>query len=136
MLPKSDDTQINVLTKTRNEPKRPETSQNELKPAETSQNNPSPAEMTPPFPKKNVKRSKTTQNFKIGEICNFLLAFVFQISTQKPKFGHFGPKSINFLILTKFRMYSILDMLISNLSFVFENYVPKCINLGILGQKV
>ena len=47
MLPKSDDTQINVLTKTRNEPKGPETCQNELKPAETSQNNPSPAETTP-----------------------------------------------------------------------------------------
>ena len=45
-----------VLTKTRNEPKRAETSQNEPKPA------------------------KTTQNFEIGEICNFLLVFVSQIS--------------------------------------------------------
>lgn len=59
MLLKSDDTQINVLTKTRNEPKRPETCQNELKPAETSQNNPSPAEMTHPPSK---KKCETIQN--------------------------------------------------------------------------
>ena len=38
-----------------------------------------------------------------------------------PKFGHFGPKSINFLILTKFCLYPILKVLISNLTLLFEN---------------
>ena len=53
-----------------------------------------------------------------------------------PKFEHFRPKSFNFLILTKFPMYPILNMQISNLSFVFENFEPKCPNLGIFDQKV
>ena len=47
-----------VLTKTQNWPKRAETRQKEPKPAET------------------------TKNFKTGEIWNFLLAFVFQISSK------------------------------------------------------
>ena len=96
MLPKSDDTQINVLTKTRNEPKGPETCQNELKPAETSQNNPSPAEMTPPFPKKNVKRSKTTQNFKIGEICIFYWLSLFKFRPKSLNLGILGQKVSTF----------------------------------------
>ena len=50
--------------------------------------------------------------------------------------GHFGPASFNFLILTKFLMYPILNVLISNLSFTFENFESKCPSLGILGQKV
>ena len=50
-----------------------------------------------------------------------------------PKFGHFGPKSMSILILTKF---PILNVLISNLSFVFKNIGPKSENVGILGQKV
>ena len=124
-----------------------------LKPerTETSQNKAKPAEMT--------------QNFKIGEIWNFLLAFVFYIlcpnvqiwifwakkygrsnlneilhvpyfecvdftfvicfwksRTQFPKFGHFEPKSINFLILTKVCLYPISEVLISNLTFAFENF--------------
>ena len=52
-----------------------------------------------------------------------------------PKLGHFGQKSINFLILTKFCMYPILKVLISNLTFVFENVELKSPNLGILSQK-
>ena len=39
-----------------------------------------------------------------------------------PKFGHFGPKSINLLILTKFRQYHFSKVLISNLTLVFENF--------------
>ena len=46
------------------------------------------------------------------------------------------PKSIDLLILTKFRMYPIFNVLISNLSLVFESFVPKYLNLGILGQDV
>ena len=47
-----------------------------------------------------------------------------------------GPKSIDLLILTKFRMYPILNVLISNLSLVFKHFVPKSPRFGILGQKV
>ena len=36
-----------------------------------------------------------------------------------PKFGHFGPNNIDFLILTNFHIYPILSVLIWNLSFVF-----------------
>ena len=55
---------------------------------------------------------------------------------QIPKYGHFGPKSINCLILTKFHMYPISNVLISNLTLVFENFELKSLNLSILGQEV
>ena len=61
-----------VLTKTWNEPKRPETSQHKPKLFETTGND----------PQKFAKRLETIQNFKIREIWNFLLTFVFQISSQ------------------------------------------------------
>ena len=67
-----------VLTKIRNEPKQPETSQSD--------------------PKKIVKQPETSQIFKIGEIRNFLLAFVFQTSSPNPQIWVFEPRSINFLI--------------------------------------
>ena len=54
-----------------------------------------------------------------------------------PKFRHFGAKSTNFLILRKFRMYPILNVLISDLLFVYEIVFRFCFrNLGILDQKV
>ena len=59
---------------------KPGTSQDEPKPAEASQNNPKELRNDPKF-----------QNW--GNIDFFT-----------SKFGHFGPKSINFLISTKFRM--------------------------------
>ena len=127
--------------------------------------------------KKVVKQLETTRNFKIGEIWNFLLPFIFHISSpntqfkrfgpksitfpsqtlhvpyfehidfkclicfwelwaQIPKFGHFRPKSMKFLILTKFCLYSISKVLISNLRLVFETFLPISPNLGILDQKV
>ena len=52
-----------------------------------------------------------------------------------PKFGYFGLKTVNFLIFTKFRMYPILNVLILNLSYVFENFEPKGPNLDTLGQE-
>ena len=52
-----------------------------------------------------------------------------------PKIGHFGPKSINFLILTKFCMYSISTVLISNRLFVLKDFELKFPNLGIFGQE-
>ena len=51
-----------------------------------------------------------------------------------PKSVHVGPKSIHFLILTKFYLYPISKVLISNLTFVFEKFEPKSPNVGILGQ--
>ena len=87
-------------------------------------------------PKKIPKRPETTQNFKIGEIWNFVLAFVFQILSPNAQIWAFWPKSIKLLILTKFPMYLISEVLISNLLFVFKNIEPKSLNLGILGQRV
>ena len=101
-----------------------------------------------------MKRPETTQCYKNGEIWNFLLASIFQTSSPNAQiwvfsakqsfnkilpvpyfeFGHFVSKSINFLILAKFRMYPTSNVLISNLTFVFENVEPKSPNKGILGQ--
>ena len=41
---------------------------------------------------------------------------------QMPKFGDFGPKSINLLILIKLCLYPILKVLMSNLTLVFQNF--------------
>ena len=51
---------------------------------------------------------------------------------QTPKFKHFGPKGVNFLILTNFCLYSVSKVLISNKTFVFENFKPKSSNFGVL----
>ena len=45
---------------------------------------------------------------------------------QTTKFEHFGPKSVNFLILTKFCLYAIPKVLVSNLPFAFcGSYQPS-----------
>ena len=75
-----------VLTKTWNKPKQAETSQNEPKPAETTQN------QTKRPKKKIVERPEITQNFKIEEICNFLLAFDFQTSSSNAQIWIFWAK--------------------------------------------
>lgn len=104
---------LSVITKIRNEPKQPETSPNDQ------------------------KNCETTQNFNIREIWNFLLAFFFQTLNPNAKFGYFGERSIKlFNLLTKFCLYFILKMLIWNLTLFFESFKPKCLYLGILGQKV
>ena len=111
-----------VLAKTWNKPKRPETSRN--KPKRTK---------TPP-PK---KKCETTRNDPKLQKCENLEFFTdFQILIPYAQICHFGPKSIIFLILTKFCMCPILKVLISNLTFVFKNLEPKSKHLGILGQKV
>ena len=58
------ETSLNILTKTGNELKRPETSQNDPKLAEITK-----------------KNCKMIQNYKIGEMRNFLLPFIFQTSS-------------------------------------------------------
>ena len=57
-------------------------------------------------------------------------------SAQVPNFGHFRPKSIVFLLLTKFYLYLISKVMISNLRIVFQNFKHKFPNLGILDQEV
>ena len=52
-----------------------------------------------------------------------------------PRLGYFGSKSINFIIFAKFCMCSISNVVISNLTLVFENFQPKSPNMGILGSK-
>ena len=47
----------------------------------------------------------------------------------------FGAKRINFLILTKFCLHPISKVLISDLTFVFENFELKFPDLSILGKK-
>ena len=104
--------------------------------------NPQPAKMSqnqlkqPKMISESYERPQTFQNFKIGEISHLLLAFKFDIGFQKfwsqmPKSGYFGPKSINVLILTKFRMCTTLNVLISSLTFVFKNFEHKSPNCSI-----
>ena len=70
------------------------------------------------------------------ECADFKFAICFwKLRAEIPKFGHFVPKSINSLILTKFRVYSFSKVLILNLTLVFKNVEPKCPNLGNLNQK-
>ena len=54
---------------------------------------------------------------------------------QMPKPGHFGPKSINFLILMKFCLYPGSKVLISNQTFVFKNSKTKFPDFGVLSKK-
>ena len=103
-----------VLTKIRNEPKQPETSQSD--------------------PKKIVKQPETSQIFKIGEIRNFILAFVFQTSSPNPQIWVFGPRSINFLIFHLPAPYFEGGDFKSGIAF--RNCEPKCPNLGILSQNI
>ena len=52
------------------------------------------------------------------------------------KVRHLKKKSINFLISKKFCMYAISKVLNSNVTLVFENFEPKFLNLGVLGEKL
>ena len=108
----------------------PKTSQNETKnvpkPPKTSLNNPKNLQIDPKSPKTS----------KLGRSRIFCQLLFFTLRTQMPKFWYFGSISINFLILTKFCMYPISNVLTSNLTLVFENFGPKSPNLGIFGQKI
>ena len=70
-----------------------------------------------------IFKSLTNFAYTLFEDVNFKSDIVFQkFWAQMPKFGHFGSKSINILILTKFRMYPISNVLILNLILVFQNF--------------
>ena len=71
-----------------------------------------------------MKQPKRTQNFKIGRIWNFRFeAFVAQILNPNIQIWAFWTE--NSLILTKFRVYSISKVIISNQTLVFEKLDPK-----------
>ena len=80
------------------------------------------------------KKCETTQNFKIGEIWNFLLAFVLQTLSPNAQIWIF---SINKYQLsnrsTIFCLYFISKVLISNLALFFENFEPKFGHFGSKG---
>ena len=99
-----------VLTKTRNEPKRPETSQEWV---ETTQN---------------------VKMLKLGKFGVFYQLSFFKFWAQMPYFRNFGPKSINFLIFTKLRIYILFWMHWFQICHLFLK-LPKSPNLGIFGQK-
>ena len=99
---------IFVLIKTRNRPKR-------KKPDKTKLNQPEPPETT----SKNCETTRTTQNFKFGEIWNFLVAFVFQISGPNAQIWVFCVKKNQFSnLFAKFYLDSFSKVLISNLTLV------------------
>ena len=110
---------------TRNEPKRPETSQND--------------------PKHQPKRPKTSRNDKklrnnlqrprISKLGKSVISY-WLLFFQTSKFGYFGSISINFLIITKYYRQRISKVLVSNVTLVFEIFESRHPNLGILGQKV
>ena len=89
-------------------------SQNQPKPAKTTRNQ----KKRPP---KIVKQPETSQIFKIGEIWNFLLAFVFQTSSPNPQIWVFGPRSINIPCC----LHPISKVVISNLALLFEVASPN-----------
>ena len=71
------------------------------------------------------------------ESADFKTAICFwKFWAQIPKYDHFKAKSTNFLVFTKFCMCTFSKVVISNLSFVFENFEPKSKNLDVLYQKV
>ena len=68
-----------------------------------------------------AKRPETTQNYKIGEISNFLLAFIFQTSSPNAQIWVFWAKKYQlFNLFNKICLYPILKMLISSLTLFFQ----------------
>ena len=66
--------------------------------------------------------------YRVSEVLTLKLPFVFKNLCPKSKnFGIFGPKSINFLTLTKLRLYPISKVL-----EIFESFELK---FGRFGQK-
>ena len=109
---------------------KPRTSKNDPKPAETTRNQPKQ-------PKNIAKRPKATQNFEIKEIWNFPLVFVFRISSPNAQIQAFWAKKYQLSNLSmKFSMYPISKVVISNLTFVFQNVEHKFPILDIFGQKI
>ena len=73
-----------------------------------------------------AKRPEKNQNFKIGEICNFLPAFAVQVLSPNAQSQPFWAKIYQLSnLLAKFCLYPISKVLIENLTFIFENLEPK-----------
>ena len=107
---------------------KPGTSQSEPKPAKTSWNQPKQPEASRNDPQK----LRNDQKFWNWGNLEFPTSFRYLNFEPKAQIWAFW----DFLILTTFCMYSILNVLIANLSFVLENFEPKSPNLGVLGLKV
>ena len=137
-----------------NESKRPEICQSEPKPAETTQNfkigksdiflivfvfqiSTPNAQIWVFWAKKyrltNLNEISLVPFFESTDF-KFVICF-WKLRTQIYKPWQFGSKSINFLILHKFRTNPISKKMISNLTLVFANCEPKSPNLGYFGQK-
>ena len=137
-----------ALTETGNKPKRPKTSQNDVKWPKILKLGKSQIlywfsfiKLQGQMPKFKPfgPKSITFLIFKDNPACTLFRrcwSCFPKFWAQRPKFGHFGLKLINVLILTKFPLYPISQVLISNLTFVFQNFEPKCPNVGLLVQKV
>ena len=90
------------------------------------------------FGVKTYQRSNLLTKFSLSFILKVLilnLKISLKIRAHMSTFGHFRSKSINFIILAKFCTYLIPNVLISNLTFVFENFETESRNMGIQGQK-
>ena len=74
--------------------------------------------------------------YPIFEGVAFKSGIGFQIfRAQIAQFGHFRPKSSNFLSNLSVS-YPSSKLLFSNLTLIFEKFEPKSLNLDIFGQKV
>ena len=109
-----------------------------LKPGR-SQNDPKPAKPTlnqPKRPKKFAKRPETTQHFKIEELWNFLLVFTFEISTPNAQIWAFWAIKSELSNRNEIVHVSYFEDTDFKFDIGFENFEPKCSNLGILRQKI
>ena len=148
-----------VRTKNLNEPKRPETSQNDTKLANTTKKNCEATRNNPKFQNSDnfqlafafQSSSQSVQiwafwvkKYQLSNLNKILPVLYFQDTdfksdicfrkflVQIPKFGHYGPKSINFQILAKSRICQIsnLNKILSvpyfkGADFKFENCFRK-----------
>ena len=99
--------------------------------AKTIRKQPTPNKMI----QKLCKMAQSSLKFQNWGNLEYLLAFNFKFWGQIPRIGRFAPKSINFLILTKFFLcpgrcwFQICH-------FSPKNVDPKSSSLGILGLQV
>ena len=106
-----------------NQPKRHETSRNDLKPAKTTL--------------KNCETTQSDPEFQHWRNLEFSTSLGF--SNFKPKCPNLrisGKKYQLSNLSTKFWMYPNSNVVISNLTLVFENFEPKFRNIDTLAQEV
>lgn len=77
------------------------------------------------WPKKILKWPRATQNFKMGKIWNFLLAFIFQFLSPHVPIWVFWAKKYQLFILMKCCLYPVSKALISNLTLLSKTLIPN-----------